>query len=90
MTEAIKRVARGIADAHGPYQDGGEWERFTNEARAAITALREPTLAMSNAMMLAAPLIDRGNGVKVSLTCHEIEAIFRAGIDAALGKGGAT
>jgi len=89
MSEMIKRVARAIFvaadDAHNtwPTPDHPECVKM---ARAAITAMREPTEAM----------IKRGDEVEwydgddrlMSAGAYNAEKIFQAMIDTALAEGG--
>jgi hypothetical protein len=47
----IERVARAIAATHG----SSDWRSYTRSARAAVTALREPTVDMLAAALPDAP-----------------------------------
>jgi cytochrome c556 len=46
----VERVARAITKAYGWSNDDESWEAFTDEARAAIAAMREPTEGMRKAV----------------------------------------
>lgn len=47
----LEKVARAIALAHG----SGDWQAFTQSARAAVLALREPTADMLEAALPDSP-----------------------------------
>jgi hypothetical protein len=79
MNEMIEKVARALSAA----EDGNEenWRSFTPDARAAISAMREPTEAMANAGGLA---INADEDV-LAVTAQEARQAFTAMLDAALG-----
>lgn len=77
MSEVVERVARAICRAgicgpkdHLDEQEDRNWRKFELEARAAIAAMREPTLKME----LAAPVNEYA----------EARECWQAMIDAAL------
>ena len=87
MTDMIERVARVICASSGlnpdirvTAGDGYLWETYRSTARAAISAMREPTTEMLDAAAAAHP---RGYGRETTLTSI-IEREWRVMIDAAL------
>lgn len=44
----VERVARAICRAHGKWIEDESWHTYQDEARAAIEAMREPTMEMRN------------------------------------------
>ena len=106
---ALERIARALAAQH--WRDAGaseeqvlafadiDWPEFVPDARAALTALREPDEAMSLAGLTAfvecapKPRSDEDTfsvGVRVGRTTiasRETDAVWRAMIDAALQEG---
>ncbi len=88
MTEMVERVARAIAGpAHAaPWGDTNKqnWEMYTTEARAAIKAMREPTVEM---MAVQGSIIrDEGRYVGMFFSGKDLveHGVWAAMIDAAL------
>ena len=73
----IERVARALARYLDGEDDG--WEYYTNEARAAIKAMREPTEAMINGLRIAQECGDSTAALWAPL-------VWRSMIDTALGE----
>lgn len=89
---ALERIARALAAQH--WRDTGaseedvlafadiDWREFVPDARAALTALREPDEAMDFAGLTA--LVERR---PIAADTDDIHAVWRAMIDAALQEG---
>lgn len=83
MSEMVERVARALWERHmdpdEPWATVDEFwrETYLEKARAAIEAMRQPTIEMLKAMV----------GVSYSATTPMMEDAFNAAINAALGDG---
>lgn len=97
-SEIVERVARrlyakdweaqtgNLRDGHFPYEDDDVQEYWRNQAREAITAMREPT----GAMLKATGTCSVGYEASVDgyLDDWDAEGVWHAMIDAALKAGG--
>lgn len=77
----IERVAQAIATAYSG-DPSCDWTCFTDEARAAIEAMREPTDEIADAMNDVA--IDGPGYVSMNASLADCRSLFIAGIAAAL------
>lgn len=86
----IEKMARAICALNGrepdrPYLEGRpQWTLYTGQARAALTALQEPTEAMLRA---AQGFEDPESATVVRLGPHLAKLLFSAMIKAALEEG---
>ena len=90
MSEMVERVARAIClasdwgKAHPEHVDK-TWPAWEPEARAAIEAMREPTIKMaSQGLKEWQCATDTGD---LDTDAHDMELIWKAMIQAALGDG---
>lgn len=83
MSESmIERVAKAIAKARGGWHaDEGQWRSCEDEARAAIEAMRDPTEAMTLAMLQAWETPPGEDADSSDMTPN-----WKAAIDAALAE----
>lgn len=82
MSEMVERVAKAIAKARGGWHaDEGQWRSCEDEARAAIEAMREPSMTMEAAGYLSAAFRE---GTQPCSLDYRPDYIFKAMIDEAL------
>lgn len=96
MTEMLDRSARAAFDALGPHERPWEEqppdvkENLRNIVRAVLRELRQPTEAMSRAgsraTCQAVTEFTRGKYEGIGLSPHNLERIWKAIINAALGE----
>lgn len=92
MSDMIERVARAICRAgicgpkdHLDEQENANWRKFVLEARAAIEAMRDETQAMRLAGIAEWSRDPKPEEISDSPS-KAFSAVYRAMIDAALGK----
>lgn len=84
--DMVERVARAIAEHYGQ-SPSFNWQKHEGAARAAISAMREPTLDMKRAAWAEARSIDAAESADVPYDFRGNDrtgAVYKAMIDVAL------